>query len=386
MESSKATTSQLRRHNRQLVLRAVYNDRADNRAALAQETGLTKPTVSDLVAELMDEGLLVETELGHSTLSGGKRPRLLKFVPDARQVIGVSINGNHIRGVLTNLDGSVIAEHYADLPDNHEEGVIGILSEVINGLVAQTSAPLLCLGVGISAVVDAARGVVNYAPHLDWHDVPLADLLAERHAVPVYVSNSRELAALAQLAFGSVPNNANLATVLVGNSVGVGLALEGYHSGSEIGHLSLSSHAAERDNGLHPLENFLGWRAVRRRALALGRAYDSRYLQSEDLTYLNIRYAIANQDRAALELRDELTFYLAQVFAWIIAFLRPTHLSLAGAIADLGEEFLDCVIQKTRERVLPDLVRPVAFSVDNTSNLVALGAAAKAVRQELGLV
>ena len=81
MKPKKATREQLKRHNRQLLLRAVYYDLADNRAALAQMTGLAKPTVSDLIAELMEEGLLEEGGLGESTDIGGKRPTLIKFVP-----------------------------------------------------------------------------------------------------------------------------------------------------------------------------------------------------------------------------------------------------------------------------------------------------------------
>src|SRR5688500_14922437 len=135
MKSGKATKSQVRLHNRQLVLRAVYNGLASNRAALAQETGLTKPTISDLVAELMEEGLLVEEGLGESSTIGGKRPILLRFVPDARQVIGVSINGTLIRGMLTNLDGRIIAEHYTEIPQH--EDLSQVLIETINGLVAQ---------------------------------------------------------------------------------------------------------------------------------------------------------------------------------------------------------------------------------------------------------
>ena len=70
MKPLKATREQIRQHNRQLLLRAVYTGLADNRAALAVETGLAKPTVSDLIGELIAEGLLVESGRGES--SGGK--------------------------------------------------------------------------------------------------------------------------------------------------------------------------------------------------------------------------------------------------------------------------------------------------------------------------
>src|SRR6185295_5754094 len=100
-----ATHGHLRRTNQQLLLRAVYTGLANSRTELAQEMGMAKPTVSDLIGELIDQGYLIEKGFGKSTEEGGKRPRLLEFVPDARQVIGISIETARVTGVLTNLDG-----------------------------------------------------------------------------------------------------------------------------------------------------------------------------------------------------------------------------------------------------------------------------------------
>jgi hypothetical protein len=86
-----------------------------------------------------------------------------------------------------------------------------------------------------------------------------------------------------------------------------------------------------------------------------------------------------------LTLCDELSTRIAQIFAWAITLLRPQHLSLAGAIAALGEDFLQLVTRKTATLILPDLIETMTFSIDETENLVAIGAAAKAVDLELGI-
>src|SRR5579859_3229259 len=132
----KATHSQLRRINRQLLLRAVYAGPSTSRAELAHETGLTKPTVSELIQELIDQGYLIETGLGNSTDEGGKRPRLLKYVPNARQVIGLALTTWRVNGVLANLDGKVAAQHQVELTDN-SSNIADAIFETINGLVAQ---------------------------------------------------------------------------------------------------------------------------------------------------------------------------------------------------------------------------------------------------------
>lgn len=371
MKSSKATKGQVKRHNRQLLLRAVYSGLAENRAALAQETGLTKPAVSSLIAELIDDGLLVEEGFGESTDSGGKRPRLLRFVPESRQVIGVSINDSYILAVLTNLNGQIIAEHTSEIVP--EEDFFTVLVEVINGLVAQLSAPLLCIGVGIQAVVDDEDGIVRYAPQVGWKNFPLTQKLTAYYDVPAYVSNSTELAAMAQLAFGNTASPSSLVTVLVGEGVGVGVVSSdvNYHRGSDIGYLMLHDKS---------VKEYLGWSHVKQRARELG------LIQHKKFLYLHLRHAILQGDSAALLLEDELTSHVAQIFSWTIALLRPKHISLAGGIADLGQRFLDVVIEKTATRVIPELVEATAFSLDKTHNLISMGAAARAVRYELGLV
>jgi|AMZC01.1.fsa_nt_AMZC01001137.1_4 predicted NBD/HSP70 family sugar kinase len=389
---NKATHRQLRQHNQQLVLRAIYDGVANSRAALAQETGLAKPTVSELIGELIEAGLLVEEGRGHSTRGGGKRPRLLKFVPQARHVIGLSINDDHVIGGLSDLNGQVVAWHCVPLDGAHGDAVIEVLSAAINGLLAQLDAPLLCMGVGVPGVVDAEAGVVQYAPHIGWRDVPLARVLRQRYRVPVYLANSTALMAMAEYVYGPADQVSCFAAVRVGASVGVGLVINGaiYHGGGEIGHLRLEAHSPVEagPDMAGRLITFLGWPYVQQRALTLRRAYPHSLLPADaaSLSYLHIHYAAINGDPAALALRDELSQSLAQVFAWIIGLLRPDHVSLAGPIADLGEPFLDQTIAHARALLLPELVERVAFSLSTSPNLVALGAIAQSLHLELGLV
>ncbi|MBE2271200.1 MAG: ROK family transcriptional regulator [Anaerolinea sp.] len=373
MKPGKATRSQLRRHNRQLILRHVFTGAATSRSALAQETDLTKPAVSDLVESLIADGLLVEEGFGASTESGGKRPRLLRFIRDARQVIGISINQSAVIGMLTNLDGEVIAEHAAVLPATDPDTAFATTVMVINGLIAQLHAPLLCIGVGISAIVDA-QGVIVSAPRYSWEDFALGERLRMHFGVPVSVANSTELAALAQFTFGSV--SGSLATVMISSSVGVGVVFAGgaYHLGSEVGFLA--------DAGQTPLHDRLGWNSV----LAKAQALDLLHPQRLDLTYAYIRFAAEQGNAAAIRLCDELARELAPLFAWVIALLRPDTLALAGLISDLGGSFLQQTVEYTRAHVLPALVDRTLFVIDDTPNLTALGAAARAIQLELGLL
>src|SRR3954463_7757200 len=102
----RATHQQTRTFNQQLVLRALHDRSLLSRADLARLTGLTRTSVSDLVATLIDDGLIEEVGRGQS--SGGKTPILLRVAPDGRHVIGLDLAEAQFRGAVVNLRGEIL--------------------------------------------------------------------------------------------------------------------------------------------------------------------------------------------------------------------------------------------------------------------------------------
>lgn len=383
MKQHKVTKTQLRRHNELAVLRAVYRGVASNRAAIANELNLTKPTISDIVEGLIQEGLLLEEGFGQSTESGGKRPRLLHFLPEARQVIGVSLTTDLISGVLTNLNGDILLSHHAPLTDKNLKEVFALLVQVINGIVAQLTAPLQCISVGIVAVVDEDTGMVRHAPSFGWRDVPLAQMLAQEYQTAVHVANSTALAALAQLIYADTPTE-NLATILINNSIGIGVAHAiDYATGNDIGQLVLLP--ATSTTPAQTVSQLLSWHNVKARAHRYAEGTATSLLHAPDLSYLHIQYAQSQGDRAAERLVDEISRHVAILCAWMITTHRAQCLTIGGAVANLGQVFLDCMVGYTRELTLPELVDGTYFALNLNTNLVTVGAVAQALQKELGL-
>jgi predicted NBD/HSP70 family sugar kinase len=381
---SPSQLTQLRNKNRQSVLRAVYTGLAKTRVELAEVTGLTKPTVTKVTSELIEEGYLLEAGVGESTEEGGKRPRLLEFVPNVRQIIGVSIANERVSAVLTDLQGKVVMQHYTSIAGLRGMKVAEKLIETINALIVQLSVPLLCIGGGIPGAVDFEQGIILSAPHLGWENLPLSEILSESFAVPAYLANSHDLAALAQFAFSDLNGSTSLATVLANEDIGVGYVLKGavYHSGAAIGRIRITH---PDHPGVTSLENILGWNAVRMRAAPLQNRYSDPLL-SEKLNYLHLRRAIQAGDPLALDLQETLSDSLTQVFAWVVTILHPQHLSLAGEMAHLGDAFLALVIRKTDQLLDEEVSKHMTFSLDTSPHLVSRGAVAQALQHELGLI
>lgn len=374
----KATHQGVKSHNRRLVLRSIFSGEATNRAALANHTGLTKPTISDIVSELMADGFLAEHGHGESTESGGKRPRLLHFKHDARQIIGMSINANRAYGVLTDLNGKVIASHKAHLYGAQGDAAVSILCEVINGLIAQLDAPLLCISVGAPGIVYTKSGVVKSAPLLDWQHFPLAEHLSERYDMPVCVGNNTELATRALMMDNANENARNLVMILINSSVEIGMVFnngKAYHHSGDLGLLRV----LPADN---PLSAYLGWDFVAQRIIALQQTGLATSLP-ESPDYLDIRYGYQHGDRLCQQLYEELAGHIAQIFAWITGIVRPDHIALAGDVVELGDEIIHLATQQTADWLPPDLVDAVTYSLASDALLSVTGAVAHGLDREL---
>lgn len=237
-----------RSHNRALVLQALYRAEGLSRADLAREVGLTRVTISDLVADLIAEKLVIE--LGVRTDSRpGKPATMLDINRNGFVVVGIDLSYNsHFRGAVTNLDGSVLHREEVDVVGATGEQAVEATIQILERLIASAPAPILGVGVGSPGIVDAT-GTVLSAPNLGWKDVPLQQILSTRTHLPVQVANDANIAALAERTFGG--GGADMMLVRTGRGVGSGLIVGGqqvYGAGfasGEIGHVVVGTDGGD---------------------------------------------------------------------------------------------------------------------------------------------
>ena len=240
--SGKATHQETRAHNSRLVLGTIYDRGPISRAALARSTGLTRTTVSDVVADLIRDGLTREVGRGPST--GGKAPILLAFAADARHLVGLDLGENVFRGAIVDLRGEVRSTIEVAVDGRDGDLALERVFRLVDHLLAGTHRPILGIGIGTAGLIDTTIGTVLEAVNLDWHGLPLGALLQARTGLPVYVANDSQATALAEHVFGG-PRAANLVVVKVGDGIGAGLILggrlfqgDGFGAG-EIGHTTV---------------------------------------------------------------------------------------------------------------------------------------------------
>ncbi|SEH75488.1 MULTISPECIES: ROK family transcriptional regulator [unclassified Leifsonia] len=221
---TKVLPEHARGHNRSLVLQSLYRSGRVSRADLARSTGLTRVTISDLVAELIAEGLVVE--LGQrDDARPGKPAVLLDVDRSATQIIGVDLSEHAVfRGAVLDIDGRILDAVVIELAGTRGQDATDKVLTLVDRLVALATAPVLGIGIGSPGIVDA-EGTVAAAPNLGWADEPLQRLLAQRTGLPVFVANDANVAVLAEHGFADAQGDMML--VKVGHGVGSGLLVAG---------------------------------------------------------------------------------------------------------------------------------------------------------------
>ncbi|MFG3265054.1 ROK family transcriptional regulator [Streptomyces bobili] len=235
----------VRSHNAALVLDLLRTAGPDgiSRLELAERTGLTPQAVSKITARLREEGLAAEA--GRRASTGGKPRTVLRLVPGAAHAVGVHLDRDALRIVLTDLDGSVVGERRGPLDlGAGAEAVLGAVEGGVGEVVGRArgqaragrpvAARLLGVGVALPGPLDHTHGVLHRVTGFpEWDGFPLRDALARRLGLPVVVDKDTNAAALG-LAVGG--ERGSFAYLHLGTGLGAGLVIGGrVHRGARTG-------------------------------------------------------------------------------------------------------------------------------------------------------
>jgi predicted NBD/HSP70 family sugar kinase len=222
----RGTVRDLRRENRAAVLWSLYFSRPGSRQDLSAATGLSPASVTNVVRELLGDGIV--TEVGSEDSDGGRPRVLLDINPDYGYVIGVDIGETRIRVELFNLAMAERAKaEYPLDPAEHEVDVV--VRDIAAGLSAVLTdggvdpAAVLGVGIGVPGIVEQGPEVLVYGQTYQWDAVPLERLLRARTDLPLRFENCAKTMGQAELWFGAGRRVGNAAVVLIGSGVGASL-------------------------------------------------------------------------------------------------------------------------------------------------------------------
>ncbi|MFI5709273.1 ROK family protein [Kribbella sp. NPDC051620] len=326
-----------------------------SRTELAKRTGLSLPTVSEIVAELIGSGVIEERETASS--GGGRRPVLLGLKPDAGYVIGIKVTETRVIAVLTDLNAGIVERATATLGHDDVTTVVRTVAAVVKKLKAKAG-PVYGVGVGLAGVIDRANGVVRHATYADWRDVDLAGLLTERIGLPVVVDNDVNTLVANEQWFGAGRGVSDVAVVSIGRGVGLGMVLDGrlYRGAGggagEFGHTKVVADGPLCDcGGRGCLEALIGEPAI----LAA-----SNCATIEDAAEL-----ARGGDRAVKAVFDQVGHTLGTAVGNLVNLLNPKLIVLAGEGTRVSDLFLPGFEEALKLAVFDGLQRELDVVVDD---------------------
>ncbi len=361
--------------NMSLILRHLQKSPALSRTRLARETGLSKATVSTLVAELCSRGLLIEEE---PDLSGrvGRPSTGLRTAPRAAAGIGLEISGASLLLSITDLSGEVVlrsselvgeAGHH---PERMIERIGTMLARALDRLAQQgTKVPGIVLAQ--PGIIDYANDTVRYSSALGWHDVALADKVRSavtRHMtshqdVPlITLENDAKLAALATYERYAGAGVRNLLYLSGGDGIGAGIIADGHLLRGWLGLTGEVGHMPVEPEGLPCRCGRRGCWETRSGLQALTSAYPPDDEVRDETASLEQRIEILRRrfDAGDTGLAQRLALSqqaLARALAILEDVLNPEVIVLSGYLAAFADVFIAPTTAALEARLLDGRAR-----------------------------
>lgn len=379
----------MRRINAARVLHEIRTSGPISRADLTRVTGLSAPTVTNVVKYLGASGH-VRPLAPEQARPDGRHPTLYEFCADLQSVLGVDIGADKLMIVLADLDGQVLGTRRRDTSRLRTLGpdeMLKLVRETAAGLMAEhevADGDLLAVGVGTPGVVSAG-GVVTIAPQLEgWEGLDLRARLTELFGCRVHVEREVILSLLAEQWLGVAQDLDDALFVQLGVGVGAALLLGGnaYRGADggagEIGLMPLHGRHPRLIAGYGPFESVTGGAALAREGAAAARtAHGAAMLAIADgdgaaVSAAVVFEAAAAGDHAASVIVNEALTALAQGIASLVCALNPRAVILSGGMSRAADQVLRRPLEAKVAALVP--FPPVFLTSTVGEEAVALGA------------
>jgi predicted NBD/HSP70 family sugar kinase len=339
----------IRTANRKKILQLLIRKRELTIPEISREIKVSIPTVTKNINQLIEEGIAEEAGVSEST--GGRKPMIIRFVPDAYYSVGVDFTLEYVRIILTNLDSEIKADRILkDTGYKNIDGLMEAIRDEINNILLEKEIPLQrTLGIGISlpGITNEETKFLRIAPNIGLRNIDFTkyETLFE---LPLLVENDANAAAMAELTLGIAKTMRNLVYIAVfSQGIGCGIVNRGYlHRGQnrqagEISHMIVASHGRQCQCGRCDCWEL--YASIN----ALLRMYQEK--TGKDIHAPEEFFGILKKyEPAAAEVFGEYLEYLALGIQNILLLQDPHYIIIGGQLS-LFEEFF---LEPLREKVL----------------------------------
>jgi len=342
--STHGALHQLRTANRGRVIETLRTNGSMTRSALARKTGLSRTTISTLLTELIEHGIVTEASHDASRRGAGRPATVVRLDHSAGAAVSIDVGARHLAVAVGDLAHRVLAERWVPLPAAHQaldgmDRAAGLVREALaEAGVAQGS--VIGVAMGLPAPISQTTGLVASSNILPgWAGLQVAEEMSERLGLPVFVENDSNLGALAESAWGAGAGFDQLAYIKAATGIGAGLIQDGKlfrgttGTAGEIGHTTVAEDGPIcRCGNRGCLELYAGGAAL------LGALHQS-HPEVETLERV-VELAHEENDPACARVLADAGSHIGVAIANLINLFNPRRIIVGGELAGAGETVL----------------------------------------------
>ncbi len=383
MKNTKKNTKKQQQKNE--IVRLLYLYKTLTNAGLVQETGLSLPTVTQLLSELADEGFI--KILGSGSSSGGRKPNLIGLTDRAFYTISVDIERYSAKIALINSNNDYVVKPFQfemDLSDKN--ATVDIVSSQINKLIEDfknDAGRFIGVGISLPGLTNSDKGI-NYN-FLNFNELSVSVIIGQRVNLPVFIINDAKARALAELRYGKAVNAKNAMVMYIGWGLGTGLILNGRLFNGSDGFSGELSHIPVVENGIlcqcgkrGCLETIASGTTLVRLAkegIDRGEQTDLARLTgaaSKHMHYMAVVDSALKGDAFSIDLLSEVGSELGRGIAMLVQILNPELIIFGGQMVKAGP-FLTIPIEHSLNKYcLSDLKASLKIDVSEMGEKASL--------------
>jgi len=351
-----AAPPNLRKIGRHRVLQALHGSARTSRPELVRLTGLSRATVSALVADLARVGLVTEEEVGAEERRLGRPAQYLSLVPTAAYAVGLDIGHQHVRVILCDLSGTpvwntVVAKDVDHAPQETLDLAADLVARAIReeGVARER---ILGIGVGIACPVDPGTGTLGDEGIMaGWSGLRLGPEIERRTDLAVQITNDANGGALAERLYGAARDVRDLVYVRLSAGIGAGvvaggrLLLGARGLTGEIGHLpSPGGSLVCRCGNRGCLETVAS-------PVAIARLLETSW--GRPVTPADLPGLLREGNRGAVRALEDAAEAVGRALATVVTLVNPELIVVGGDLAVAGDRLLGPLTAAIHRHALP---------------------------------
>ncbi|QCJ41061.1 ROK family protein [Bacillus sp. S3] len=394
------STNENKVQNKKRILQCILEHAPISRSEIAGKMKISKPTVSFLVDELIQEKWVFEKGIGESTSQGGRRPIHLYFNEKAAYIIGTDIGGTKVKIIISDLNGNIVAASSFQTEQYVHTGLLKKVAKEISVMIQKNDIDpqkILGMGAGVPGITETT-GIVVEAPSLNWIRYPFIKEAARYLSFPIYVDNDVNVAALGEQWLGNAKHKENVLFIAIGTGIGSGIIIHNQlyrgssNAAGEMGYMVTDKN--DMKNEFQPifhrygfLESVAGGKAIGDKLTRVVQQHPDHPLydqaKSGELTG-EIAFVLAKKgDKIALKVIDEAIEHIAYGIINAASLLNPEVIILGGGVLKSSE----FILPKLREIVDHYLPSSVELKVSQLGeNAGVLGAVSLFLREHESII